>query len=193
MEEKKVLRRFDLVFSILLMAFSVFYSIESIKLFVNPFGRSWDKVTKETTAAIISKWYESPALLPFIISILLLVCSIVLLRIALKDGAKFDFLKKELIIKLKANKELQTFLIVVSSLAVYIYFLIPVCRKFLNVFRGGFQGFPFAIATFIFISFMSIIFSKKTKRDIVMAFVVALVSAFAITLLFNKVALLPMP
>lgn len=192
MEEKRVLRRFDLVFSILLMVGSIFYTIESIKLFLNPFGRPWDKVTEETTAEIISKWYESPALLPFIISILLFICAIILLRIALKDGARFDFLKKDLILKLKENKELKTFFIVVPSLAVYIYFLIPTCRKFLNVVRG-FQGFPFVIATFIFMSFLSILFSKRTKRDILMGFVVSFIAAFAITLLFNKVALLPMP
>ncbi len=190
--ENKELRKLDLVFSVVLIAGSIFYMIESIKLFMNPFGRSWDRVTEESVAELIRKWCESPALVPFIVSILLLICATCLLVVAWKSGARFSFSGNNLVEKFKTDKEFRTFITVAGSLGVYIYILMPLCRSFLNVFRG-FQGFPFLVSTFIYIGFTSIVFSRKTKNDIVMALVVSLIASTAISVLFNKVALIPLP
>ncbi|MGL5722521.1 MAG: tripartite tricarboxylate transporter TctB family protein [Brevinema sp.] len=190
--ENKELRKFDLVFSLVLIVCSIFYALESIKLFINPFGRKWDLVTEESIAELVGKWNESPALVPFIVSILLLICAIILLGIALKSGARFNFSTNGLLKKLNSNIELKTFIIVLGSLALYIYALMPICRRVLNVFQG-FQGFPFLVATAIYIGFISIVFSKKTKKDVVVGLIVAVVASTVITLLFNKVALVPLP
>ncbi|MGL5722749.1 MAG: tripartite tricarboxylate transporter TctB family protein [Brevinema sp.] len=190
--ENKELRKFDLAFSLVLIVCSIFYAFESIKLFINPFGRKWNLVTNETVAELVGKWNESPALVPFIVSILLLICATTLFGIAVKSGARFKFSVNGLLEKFNSDRELKIFITVLGSLAFYIYILIPICRRVLNIFQG-FQGFPFLVATAVYIGFISIVFSKKTKKDVVVGLIVAVVASTVITLLFNKVALVPLP
>lgn len=190
--ENKELRKFDLGFSLVLIVCSIFYTIESVKLFVNPFGRNWSTVTEESVAELVRTWSESPALVPFIVSILLLICAMTLLGIALKSGARLHFSINKLLKKINSDRESKTFIVVLGSLALYIYVLMPICRRILNIFKG-FQGFPFLVATCIYIGFTAIIFSRKTKKNIAVGLIVAIVSSTVITLLFNKVALVPLP
>lgn len=188
---KSTVRRFDLITSIILIIFSVFMMYESYKLFANPFGKA--TITDEEIAKNLASWYTSPGLIPIIIAGILLVLSIGLLIVALKDGAKFDFFTKEKIATLKTNREIKTFAIVVGILAIYIYGLIPLCRSYLHFFNN-FQGFPFAIATSIYISVMAIIYQReRTKKNIIISIIVGVAAAFIITVLFNKVALIMLP
>lgn len=188
---KSTVRRFDLVTSIFLIIFSIWLAYQSYKLFANPFGKS--EISESEMASNLELWYTSPGLIPIIICGVLLILSIALLCIALKDGARFDFFTKEKIATLKTNKELKTFIIVVGTLAIYIYGLIPICRSYLHFFYN-FQGFPFAIATSIYISGIAIIFQReRTKKNIITSIIVGIVAAFVITYMFNKVALIMLP
>ena len=190
--EKKVIRRFDLVTSILLIAGSIWFLFQCKDLFFNPFGKK--VVSEKELVEITEKWFQSPALFPVLVGVLLLVSGIALLIIALKDGARFDFISKENIKSLGKNREFLTFVIVGGSLAIYIYALIPFCRAFLNILPYSFQGFPFMVATFIFMSEISIIFQQeRTKKNILISLVVALIASLVISLMFNKGALIPLP
>lgn len=190
--EKKVVRRFDLVTSILLISGSIWFLFQCKDLFFNPFGK---KVVSEKELAEISEmWFQSPALFPFLVGVLLLISGIALLVIALKDGARFDFFTKENFKSLGKNREFLTFLIVGGSLAIYIYALIPFCRAFLNIFPYTFQGFPFMVATFIFISEISIIYQReRTKKNVLISLLVAFIASLVISVMFNKGALIPLP
>ena len=186
------IRRFDLVTSIVFIAAAIWFLFQCYALFMNPFGKT--EVTEKELAKIFERWFESPALFPALVGILLLVAGIALLIIALKSGARFDFITKENIKKLKDNNEFMTFCTVVGSLAVYLYALIPFCRKFLNFLPYSFQGLPFAIASFIFITFIAIVYSReRSKKNIVISVVVAFIAAFLIAFMFNKGALIPLP
>ncbi len=191
-QEKQTIRRFDLVTSIVLIIGSIWFLFQCRILFYNPFGKK--TVPEKETIEILAKWFQSPALFPALVGILLLVAGIALLIIALKDGARFDFITKENIKKLKKNREFCTFIIVAGLLALYIYALIPFCRAFLNVLPHTFQGLPFMVATFIYIAAMAIIFQReRTKKNICISFIVAFVASFVIAYLFNKGALIPLP
>ena len=192
--EKKVLRRFDLVTSILLIIFSIFMMFESYKLFPNPFGKSAEMLKPEEIATNWSLWYQSPGFLPLVVSIILIILSIGLLIIAIKDGARLDFFNMSKLTNiLKDNKEIRTCIVVLGLIGIYIYVLMPVCREYLDLFHA-FQGFPFAIATTIYITTTAIIYQPKlTKKSIAISFAVGLVSAFTIALLFNKLALIMLP
>ena len=90
--DKGTLRRADLVTSIILMAFSSFVIAESVKYLQKTLSKG-------------RPWFESSGLFPLIISILLLLCAILLLFRALKDGARFDFLTKEKVITFLHTRE----------------------------------------------------------------------------------------
>ncbi len=190
--DKKIVRRFDLVTSIVLIIGSIWFLFQCRNLFFNPFGKR--TVSPEETQELIETWFQSAALFPALVGVLLLVAGIALLVIAIKDGARFDFITIENIKKLKNNKEFCTFLIVAGLLALYIYALIPFCRAFLNIIPYVFQGFPFMVATFIYIASMAIIFQReRTKKNIIISLVVAFVASLVIAFMFNKGALIPLP
>ena len=190
--KKSTLRRADLVFSLVLMAISVFCMITSIKSFFNPFGRDFARVSGDDIKNSIMEWYLSPALVPFIFAACLFLCAFLLYQNARKDGAKFDFLTKEKITAFLKNRELHVAVIIIGILAVYIKGLIPFCRAYLDIFPK-FQGFPFMIATWICLMAQMIIFSKKTPVKIVLAVVIAAAASAAITYGFGMLALIPLP
>ena len=123
------LRRADLIFSIILMLVSIWFGVKSILLFSNPFSKDWDIITQEEIDRNLSEWFKSPGLIPLIFSFFLLVCSIVLLITAIKQGARFDFFKKEKILALFKNKEFHTASIVIGLLAIYLFIMLPISRK----------------------------------------------------------------
>lgn len=190
--EKKTLRRADLVFSIILIVVSVLTMIESIKLFFNPFGRDFEKVSPEDVKACITNWYESPALLPFILAAILLFLAVCLMHVALKDGAKLDFFTKEKIHAFFHNRETGVAAIVIGILCIYIFVLIPQCRSYLDFFPT-FQGFPFMVATFISLAAQMIVFNEKKIKKIVQSLVIAALAAAAVTYGFGTLAMIPLP
>lgn len=190
--EKSSLRRADLVFSVFLIFGSFFYFLESLKLFVNPFRRTWEAVPAEAVKDTLTFWYKSPALLPFLVSILLLLCALVLMHIARKEGAKLDFIKKEKIAAFLRNAEFRAFIITALLLCVYAFALIPLCRSYLNVFRG-FRGFPFFVATFLYLFAMMMAFGDKQKRHLLKSLLVSLLASGFVTYAFGTLAKIPLP
>jgi len=190
--KKETLRRADLIFSIILMLVSIWFGVKSILLFSNPFSKDWDIITQEEIDRNLSEWFKSPGLIPLIFSFFLLVCSIVLLITAIKQGARFDFFKKEKILALFKNKEFHTASIVIGLLAIYLFIMLPISRKYLN-FIPRFQGLPFLIATFIYLSVFIIIFNEKTKKKIITSLIVAACASGFVTISFGVVAKILLP
>lgn len=190
--KKSALRRADLVFSMVLMAVSVFCMIYSVKSFFNPFGRDFSMVSGDDIKKTILEWYLSPSLVPFIFAACLLICAIFLYRNARKEGAKFDFLTRGNIQFFMKNREVYVAVGEIAILTIYIKGLIPLCRNHLDLFPR-FQGFPFMIATFVCLTIQMIIFGKKTPVKIITAVVISGVAAFAITYGFGMLAMIPLP
>jgi hypothetical protein len=190
--EKTSLRRADLVFSVFLIFVSFGFFIESIKLFVNPFRRAWEAVPAEAVKETLTLWYKSPALLPFLVSILLLVCSLALFHVARKDGARLDFITKEKFTAFFRNAEFRAFVITALLLCVYAFALIPLCRTYLNVLRG-FRGFPFFVATFLYLFAMMMAFDNKHKRHLLISLLVSVLASGFVTYAFGTLAKIPLP
>lgn len=190
--EKKTLRRTDLVFAVILMLISVYVFLTSIGLFFNPFGRNFDKLSGDMIKDNIVHWYLSPALMPFLLSLFLFLCAMLLYRNARKEGARFDFLTWSKLVELVKLRETHSFLIVTILLCLYIFVLMPVCRAYLNLFPA-FQAFPFMIATFLFLALMMIVFNQKTWKKILTSILVAAIAAGLITVGFGLLAMIPLP
>ncbi len=190
--KKSTLRRADLVFSYVLMIIAIYTMIESISLFFNPFGRDFELVEGDTIKRTIEKWYESPALMPFLLSFIILYLAFALKKVAVKDGAKLDFINLENFKKFINLRETKVATIIIAILSLYVFVLIPVCRDTLNFFPK-FQGFPFMIATFISMSLQMVIFNKKTPKAILTSLLVAAIASGAITYGFGVLALIPLP
>lgn len=190
--EKKTLRRTDLAFSVLLMLISIYVFFQSISLFFNPFGRDFARVSGDSIKDNIVNWYTSPALLPFILAIVLFICAFFLFRNARKEGASFDFLKWRKIAALVKSRETHVCLIVVATLCLYIFALMPLCRQYLNFFPT-FQSFPFMIATFVYLAITMIIFNEKSLKKVLISLLVAAVAAAFIAVGFGVLAMIPLP
>ena len=190
--QKSTLRKTDLVFSLVLMAISVYVFFESIVLFFNPFGRPFAKVKGETIKQGILEWYTSPALMPFLLAIILFILAMLLFKNARKEGAKFDFFTKEKFAALAGARETHVCIIVCAFLCLYVFALIPLCRKYLNFFPT-FQAFPFMIATFLYLVGMMLVFGQRTGKKILMSFIVSAGAAAFIALGFGVLAMIPLP
>ena len=121
-----------------------------------------------------------------------MICAIALFRFAWKEGARFDFIKKENVQKLLKNREFKVAVSITVILLVYIKGLIPFFRKTIDFFPK-FQAFPFMIATFIMLFVMMIAFAERTKKHVVTSLIVSAVSAAAISYGFGMLALIPLP
>ena len=190
--EKQNLRRADLLFSLFLMIFSAFFFYQSVKLFFNPFGRAFEKVNAEDIKNGILEWYKSPALLPLLLSATIFILAILLLHYAIRDGARLDFFKKEKFVDILKNKEFKAVIIITMLLCGYVFVLIPICRDYLDFFPT-IQGFPFFIATFIFMFTFIVTFNKKSIGKIITSLLVALIASASITFAFGNLVLIPLP
>lgn len=171
---------------------SLLYFIESIKLFINPFRRKWENVPAESIKDTIAFWYKSPALLPLLVSLLLFVCALTLFHVARKAGARIDFLKKEQIVAFLRNVEFRTFIITALLLCMYAFALIPLCRSYLNILRG-FRGFPFFVATLIYLFIMMMAFGYKKKGHLFKSILVSVLASGFVTYAFGTLAKIPLP
>ncbi len=190
--KKTTLRRADLVFSYVLMVVAIYSMIEAVSIFINPMGMDFDRVKGDTIKAAITGWYKSPGLMPFLLGIVIFFLAMVLRDIAIKDGAKFDFLTKShfgYFLKLRETWVAVTIIVIFCA---YVFILIPQCRAHLNFFPK-FQGFPFMIATFVFLATQMIIFNKRTWKAVGMSLLVAALASGAITYGFGMLAMIPLP
>ncbi len=190
--EKTTLRRADLAFSVVLVIASIGYMIEAVKIFFNPFGRKWENVPAEALKDTLTRWYESPALLPFLVGALLLACALALFHIARGNGARFDFIGVSRLRALLANREMRSFLIIAALLCAYAFAFIPLSRRYLNVFPR-FRGFPFFVATVAYLLAMMLSFGGRKKGHLAVSIIVSISSALAITWTFGTLAQIPLP
>lgn len=186
------MRRADLLFSIALILGSLWFMIQSIKLFLNPFGRKWEAVPAEAVKETLTFWYKSPALMPFFVSLLVLLCAVMLFHVAMKSGARIDFIKKDTLIAFLKNREFQSFVIITLLLCVYAFVLIPVCGKLLVRIRI-IRGFSFFIATFIYLLSMMLAFGHKTIKHLGRSLLVSLLVSGFVTYAFGTLAKIPLP
>ncbi len=190
--EKSALRRADLMFSFVLIGISVWIFVQSIKLFFNPFGRRFEQINADELKTAILEWDQSPALLPMILSGCLLICALALMHFAIRQGARLDFFSKEKLTVLVHSREFYVVIVVVGTLCLYIFALIPLCRKYLDFF-SLFQGFPFMVATFAYLAGMMLIFNEKKLKAIFMSVLFSAIATSAITFGFGVIAMIPLP
>jgi len=190
--QKSKLRRAALLFSVVLALGSVFLLFESIKLFLNPFRRKWEAVPAESFKETFTLWYKSPAVLPLLVAFLLLICAISLFHVARKSGARIDFLRKEKVVAFMHNAEFRAFVITAFLLCIYAFALIPVCRNYLNILRG-FRGFPFFVATLVYLLSMMLAFGNGKPSYALKSFTISILSSGFITYAFGTLAKIPLP
>lgn len=190
--KKSTLRRADMVFSLVLMAVSVWTMIESVKLLFNPFGRDFSKVRGDDIKASIETWYQSAGLVPFIIACFLLICALFLFHFARREGARFDFIKLDNLRALLKNEEFRVAAVVIGILSIYVFVLMPLCRSRLDFFPR-FQGFPFLVATSIMLFATMVFFGEKKAKNILASLVISAAAAGAIAYGFGMLALIPLP
>lgn len=190
--DKDTLRKADLVFSLALAGLSVAAFANSLMMFLNPFGRPFRLLKAEEIRQNLLNWHQSPALFPAFLSIVLLILAVVLLNFALLEGARIDFLRLGKIKQFLMSRELHVSSFILLSLCLYAFVVIPLCRKHLD-FYPRFQGFPFMVATFIYLIGTMLAFNKRTKRALVTSLVISSSAAVLITLGFGKLALIPLP
>lgn len=190
--KKSTLRRADLMFSYVLMALSVYIVIESVGLFINPFGRDFSTVSGDQLKSYLTNWYKSAGLMPFILAFVIMALAILLRGIAVKDGAKLDFFTLPHLKYFVSLRETRVAVIVVAIFCAYIFGLLPYCRANFN-FYPKFQGFPFMIATFFFLAAQMVVFGEKKVKAIITSLIVAALASGAITYGFGMMALIPLP
>lgn len=190
--DKQKIRRADLVFSIVLMCMSAWFFIKSMILFINPFGREMEMIHAEELKLGLIEWYKSPGLLPAVLSAVIFIMAVLLFIVARRDGAAFDFISKDTVRSFIKNRETRIAITVMGYLLLYIYGLIPVFRRYFNFFPG-FHGFPFLLATFVYLSVFMITFNKKNLRAILTSLAIAALAASVITFGFGSLALIPLP
>jgi hypothetical protein len=178
--------------SYVLLLFAAMIFLMSITNFLNPWGREFEAINADEFKMTFERWYEQPAILPLLCSVLLAICALGLKKQAIRDGASLDFIHVKALRALAGSREFRVAGIIVGLTALYLFVLIPGCRRFLDFFPG-FRGFPFMVATFAYLmSFMSI-FSEKKTRPLLICLLVSAIGAAAITYGFGNLALIPLP
>lgn len=190
--ELSKLRRADLAFGTFLIAGSLWYLVECVKLFLNPFRRGWEALPAEAFKETFTFWYKSPALLPAVVGALLLGCGILLVNRARADGARFDFLSADKLKALAVSAEFIAFVKTAGLLCAYAFVLIPLSRRFLGGVRAV-RGFSFLVATFVYLMSMMLAFGRRDRRHALASLLVALVSSAAVTYAFGTLAKIPLP
>lgn len=191
-EDMTTLRKADLAFGSILALVALLILIESAQLFFNPFSRDFSRVKPQEIKNAIVNWHQSPALFPAIIAGALLVLALALINFALLKGANYDFLRLAKAKALLRDREFRVLTTIVALLCGYAFVLLPACRRFIDFFPR-FQGFPFMIATFIYLTVMMLAFNNRTRRALVLSLVISAVTAGAVTYGFGMLALIPLP
>ncbi|MGH4137827.1 tripartite tricarboxylate transporter TctB family protein [Clostridium sp.] len=165
--EKNTLRKYDLLFSIVLMIFAIFVAINGIVLTIQ--GAKMTGV----------EWYSSAGIMPIIIAFFTMICAISLYKIAKKDGANFEFLNGKNMKNLFAEKSTQNTLFIIALLGTYIYVLLRIL--------------PYTLATFLFLFVFIAFFKGETKKELIVALIVSIVTTALLAYGFGSLAQIPLP
>lgn len=167
-EDKKVLRKTDIVFGIILISVSLFFLCQSIKM-----PRTSDILRAQNNREAL---LTSPGLFPIAVSSMLIVLGILLIISALREGAK---LTKEDFTKFKAwfsQVESKNIMIIFAILIVYTF---------------GFLGrLPYVVSTFIYLSVFMYIFKATNWKMILL---ISALSTAIIAYLFGTIVMIPLP
>ena len=122
MMKKKELRRADFITSVLLLLFSVWIIMETLKM-----------PMKDTFGGVQNVWYVSPALFPLIISILIMVLGVVLLIHSIKTGGAKYFLDNFSVRYKGLSEKNIRFIGILLALFSFVYLNIPRIDFFISV------------------------------------------------------------
>jgi len=135
-EKTKKIRDADIPISIIFILGTIWTAYESIRM-------SYEMYSKG-----LATLYTVPGLFPFIVSVCILICSIVVLVNAVSVGGDIKFLSPDALKKTFTSLQAFTPTIVMGLMVIYVFLLA--------------DRIPFVIATFIFIFLLMTIF-KATK------------------------------
>jgi len=164
-ENKKTLRKADIVFGLILFFVSGFFLIESLKM-----------VDKEITGTELGGIYTSPGILPATITIILMILALTLIISAFREGAhitKEDFNKIVHVVKRP------------ESIRMFIMALIIIGYVF-----GLLGRVPFIAATFIYLAVFMYIFKAGKLLTIL---IIAGITSFLIAYSFGNLVQIPLP
>lgn len=191
--DKKTLRKADLVMSILLILFSAFVFIMSLKLMNRTLN-----LNNEDYAL----WYRSAGLIPMIVSVLLAISAGSLFIKAWSEGARFDFFTKEKVKHFFTCREFRVAGFVIGWLAIYIFVLLGPVENWLynalyaipNINWIVPYYLPYILMTFVYLFVFMLVFSDKSKkREITVAAIISVIVAFVVAYLFGDVAMIILP
>jgi len=120
--KKKELRRADFITSVLLLLFSVWIIMETLKM-----------PMKDTFGGVQNVWYVSPALFPLIISIFIMVLGAVLLIHSIKTGGAKYFLDNFSVRYKGLSEKNIRFIGILLALFSFVYLNIPRVDFFISV------------------------------------------------------------
>jgi hypothetical protein len=120
--KKKELRRADFITSVLLLLFSAWIIMETLKM-----------PMKDTFGGVQNVWYVSPALFPLIISIFIMVLGAVLLIHSIKTGGAKYFLDNFSVRYKGLSEKNIRFIGILLALFSFVYLNIPRIDFFISV------------------------------------------------------------
>jgi hypothetical protein len=120
--KKKELRRADFITSVMLLVFSVWIIMETLKM-----------PMKDTFGGVQNVWYVSPALFPLIISIFIMVLGVVLLIHSIKTGGAKYFLDNFSFRYKGLSEKNIRFIGILLALFSFVYLNIPRIDFFISV------------------------------------------------------------
>jgi len=121
MMDKERLRRADFITSIILILFGIWLLYETFQM-----------PMKDTYGGVSNVWYVSPALMPLIISISIILLGFVLFIHSLKTGGAKKFIEGLKEKKKGVSESLIRFFIILLILITYVYLYIPKVDFFLS-------------------------------------------------------------
>jgi hypothetical protein len=167
-EDKKILRKADIVFGTILILISSFFLFQSFKM-----PRTADILRAQNNREAL---LTAPGIMPALVSAILIILGILLIVGALKEGAK---LTKEDLSKVKTwfgTVESKNTMIMFAIIVVYIF--------------GLLGRLPYIVSTFIFLAAFMFIFKAASWKWVL--FIAALTS-IAIAFAFGNIVMIPLP
>ncbi len=165
--DKQALRKADLITSIILFGVSSAICVMSVKLLMNSLSKG-------------RQWFESAGLFPLIVAVFLGICSVSLFLRARKDGARFDFITKDNILKLLKMKEFRVGCTIIGLLTIYIIVMML-------------PGRQYEAATFFYLFISMIAFQKRTRKSIINSLIIAVISTAVLEYGFGHLACVLLP
>jgi len=120
--KKKELRRADFITSVLLLLFSVWMIIETLKM-----------PMKDTFGGVQNVWYVSPALFPLIISIFIIILGTALLIHSINSGGAKYFLDNFSVRYRGISEKNKRFISILLALLTFVYLNVPRIDFFITI------------------------------------------------------------